>query len=108
MSSNWEMAGSAKRRAILGAIPEEWRLREPLPPAGEYPDITGMFLHRYLTDAEIAITEMDVKDLAGATTTGKLSAEEVVKAFSHRAALAHQMVSAYRLSFLDRPVVSSE
>ncbi|EXL66811.1 hypothetical protein FOPG_17037 [Fusarium oxysporum f. sp. conglutinans race 2 54008] len=57
MSSNWEMAGSAKRRAILGAIPEEWRLREPLPPAGEYPDITGTFLHRYLTDAEIAITE---------------------------------------------------
>ncbi|KAM5529583.1 amidase [Fusarium oxysporum f. sp. phaseoli] len=101
MSSSWEMAGSAKRRAILGAIPEEWRLREPLPPAGEYPDITGTFPHRYLIDAEIAITEMDVKDLAGATTTGKFSAEEVVKAFSHRAALAHQMTNCLHEYFYD-------
>ncbi|KAF5558558.1 general amidase [Fusarium mexicanum] len=48
------------------------------------------FMHCYLTASEITIAEMVIKDLADATKTNGLSAEEVLNAFSHGAALAHQ------------------
>ncbi|EXA31430.1 hypothetical protein FOVG_17268 [Fusarium oxysporum f. sp. pisi HDV247] len=108
MTLKWHVAGSAKRQSILDAIPDKWRLEGPLPSARDCRDITGSFMHLYLTASEISITEMDIKDLAAAITTGRLSAEEVLNAFSHRAALAHQWTNCLREYFYDAALVDAK
>lgn len=90
---NWRSLGAAKRQATLDAIPEKWRLQDPVPPATEVPDVTGPYIQQYLSKREIEITESDAVDIAAQTTSGTWSAVEVTEAFCHRAALAHQLVS---------------
>lgn len=90
--SRWRAQGEAKRQSILNAIPEKWRLKEPVPPATEQRDVTGTYIQQFLSEREIDITESDAVDIATETTSGRWSAVEVTEAFCHRAALAHQLV----------------
>ena len=90
--SKWQDVATKKREALLAAIPSEWRLNEELPSAEEQKDITGPFIERYLSPKEIEITNQHVTAIVGKTTTGAWTARDVVEAFCHRAALAHQMV----------------
>ncbi|KAK7727577.1 hypothetical protein SLS63_007019 [Diaporthe eres] len=81
-----------KRDAILEAIPKEWRI--PKSTIDNAPaDLTGPFLHQFLTPSEIQITETAAPGILEKTTTGQWTALSVAEAFSHRAALAHQLTS---------------
>lgn len=91
-NSAWRIQGEAKRQSILNAIPQKWRLNDPVPPATELRDVTGDYIRQFLSDREIEITEKDAVDIVAQTSTGHWSALEVTEAFCHRAALAHQLV----------------
>lgn len=89
----WRAQGEAKRQSILDAIPEKWRLPEPIPSAAEQQDVTGAYIRQFLSEAEVEITESDAADIVAQTTSGRWTAVEVAEAFCHRAALAHQLVN---------------
>jgi amidase len=92
MSLSWQERAQKKRESILAAIPQQWRLPEPLPSPEDQKDVTGSYVQQFLTPREIEITESDAVKITEHTTTGKWTATEVVTAFCHRAALAHQLV----------------
>lgn len=94
--SPWQEAAEAKRQAILEAIPKKWRM-ERIPPVEKQVDVTGGYIHQYLSPQEIEITEADAVAIASHTTLGEWSAVEVTEAFCHRAAIAHQLVCPFIL-----------
>lgn len=91
MASNWESLAAAKRQAILDAIPQKWHLSS-LPSREEQKDVTGAYIHQFLDEKEIEITEKDVVGIAERVASGEWTAVAVTEAFCHRAALAHQLV----------------
>ncbi|KAK2806713.1 hypothetical protein FQN50_005707 [Emmonsiellopsis sp. PD_5] len=99
----WEGIAKAKREAVLGLIPEKWRIQSPIPPASELRDVT-VYIQKFLTPREIEITELDTVSLAERTTTGQWTAVEVTEAFCHRSALAHQFVSCLHEIFFDSAI----
>lgn len=90
-TQTWQQRATAKRDSVNSLIPQEWRISN-LPSREEQKDITGPYIHQYLTKQEVEITETDAVGIAEKTTTGKWKAVEVTKAFCHRAALVHQLV----------------
>lgn len=88
----WQDLAAKKRQDVLDLIPLKWRLPLPLPSTKSQRDVTGTYLHKYLTTREIEITEKDAVYIVEQTSTGRWTAVEVVTAFCHRAALAHQLV----------------
>ncbi|KAK2743324.1 Acetamidase [Onygenales sp. PD_40] len=99
----WEGIAKAKREAVLGLIPEKWRIQSQIPPASELRDVT-VYIQKFLSPREIEITELDTVGLAERTTTGQWSAVEVTEAFCHRAALAHQFVSCLHEIFFESAI----
>lgn len=87
---SWQRQAREKRETVLSLIPEEWRIH--VPDVGEQRDVSGKYLDQYLTEKEIEITDTDAEGIVKKTSTGSWSAEEVITAFAHRAALAHQLV----------------
>lgn len=87
----WQRLAESKRESINNAIPERWRLSS-IPSVEDQRDVTGEFIHEYLSKEEIEITESDAPEIIRKTTTGQGKAETVVKAFCHRASIAHQLV----------------
>ena len=92
MAGTWQQRAEAKRNTVLAAIPEEWRIQNP--PIEQQLDVTGSYIHQFLSPREIEITETTADEIVKRTSTGQWSAEEVTTAFCHRAALAHQLVRA--------------
>ena len=88
---SWQDKAQAKRDAVIGLIPQFWRVEVPASEAQR--DVTGDHIRQYLSPREIEITETDAVGIVAQTTSGKWTAEEVTLAFAHRAALAHQLVS---------------
>lgn len=97
-SKNWQEIATAKREAILASIPKEYIIPD-LPTPEQQRDVTGTFVHKYLSLQEIEITETDAPGIVAKTTTGEWTAVEVTKAFIHRACIAHQLVREH-FSFL--------
>ena len=91
MAESWEQRAKAKREAILAAIPPEWRI-ENAPSVEEQVDVSGEYIRGFLSAREVEITETDAEGIAERTGKGEWGAEEVTRAFCHRAALAHQLV----------------
>ena len=91
MAANWELAAKHKRAQVFALIPKEWLVPEP-PLNDQQVDVTGPYVHQFLSQDEIEITETDAAGIAQKTTTGVWKAVDVAKAFCHRAALAHQLV----------------
>lgn len=89
--SDWEAIAKQKRESVEARIPSEWRISTP-PSREDQPNVTGEYIHQYLSPEEIEITETDAVGIAAKTTNGQWSAESVTTAFCHRAALAHQLV----------------
>ena len=89
----WQEQAKAKRDSINSLIPENWRLPSPIPSAEEQRDVTGKYLWQYLSKREVEITEADAVAITKHTTAGEWKAEEVIRAFCHRASLAHQIVN---------------
>ena len=88
----WQESANSKRDAIFNTIPKEWRLGS-IPSVEEQRDVTGKYIQQFLSAREVEITETDAVDIVKQTSRGQWTAEEVVKAFCHRASLAHQLVS---------------
>lgn len=93
----WQRLAKSKRESINSAIPEAWRLSS-IPSVEDQRDVTGEFIRKYLSKEEIEITEADAPQIISKTTTGQWKAETVVKAFCHRASIAHQLVTSSHLS----------
>ena len=91
-SEAWQDIAKTKREATNGLIPEDWRIKSPVPPVEQQRDVTGEYICQYLSKREVEITETDAVEIVKHTTTGQWTAEEVIKAFCHRASLAHQLV----------------
>jgi amidase len=92
MTSDWKKIAAEKRDSVLALIPEEWRI--PAPPSAEKQrDVTGKFIQQYLDPKEIEITETEATGIVEKTSSGQWTAVEVTKAFCHRSAIAHQLVS---------------
>ena len=89
---NWETLAREKRDSTIALIPKPWLLTSPLSPASEQKDVTGKYIEQFLTPREVDITGTDAVGIVKQTTSGAWKAREVVEAFCHRAALAHQMV----------------
>ncbi|KAL3483066.1 putative general amidase GmdA [Aspergillus germanicus] len=102
--ATWKERAAAKRDALLSLIPPEWRLPSPLPPPAEIPNVTGPEIRRYLSTREIIITETSAIDIVRKTSTGEWSCEDVVRAFCHRAAVAHQMINCLHEIFFDAAI----
>ena len=90
-TQTWQDLAKSKRDSIFNSISNEWRLKS-IPPAEEQRDVTGKYIHQFLSVREVEITETDAVDIVKQTSTGQWTAEEVIKAFCHRASLAHQLV----------------
>ena len=97
--TSWREKARAKYDEVLSSIPTEWRLQGPAPSAEEQRDITGLYIQQLLSSREVEITETDATGIVQRTSTGQWTAEEVTRAFAHRAALAHQLVSGHTFSF---------
>jgi len=91
MTSDWKQAAADKRKSVEALIPEEWRISNP-PSNEEKRDVTE-YIREFLSERELEITETDAVGIAEKTTAAEWKAVEVIKAFCHRAALAHQLVN---------------
>jgi amidase len=89
--TSWQEKAQQKRDSIFALIPREWRISTPS--VDEQPDVTGSYINQFLSLRELEITETTADAIVKHTATGRWSAVEVTKAFCHRAALAHQLVS---------------
>ena len=90
-TKTWQQRATAKRDSVNALIPAEWRIANP-PSREDQKDVTGPYIHQFLSKQEVEITETDAVGIAEKTTTGKWKAVDVTKAFCHRAALIHQLV----------------
>jgi amidase len=88
---SWKDIAAAKRQSILDSIPPKWRLSK-IPSREEEVDVTGAYIHQFLTKQELDITETDAVGIAEHVSAGDWKATDVVEAFCHRASLAHQLV----------------
>ncbi|OJJ45432.1 hypothetical protein ASPZODRAFT_134091, partial [Penicilliopsis zonata CBS 506.65] len=100
---DWKAAAEAKRLSVLNAIPKKWQI-QAIPPVSEQRDVTGSYIHQFLTAHEIEITETDAAGIVEQTISRKWSAVEVTEAFCHRAALAHQLVNCLHEIFFDAAI----
>ena len=92
VAPSWQDKAAAKRQAVLDLIPVAWRLPQPLPTSKAQKDVTGAYVQQYLSSREVELTEADAVQIVANTTAGTWTATEVVTAFCHRAAIAHQLV----------------
>lgn len=101
MASDWRASAQNKKQSVLDLIPTEWRLPN-LPSAEQQKDVTGPYIQQFLDSTEVEITETDAVGIARKVADGIWSAFEVTKAFCHRAAIAHQLVSVIEASPVHR------
>ena len=99
----WEAAAKAKLNAINSSIPEEWRL-STIPSIQQQKDVSGPFITQHLSRREIKITETDAVNIVARTCAGDWQAEEVTRAFCHRASLAHQLTMCLHETFFDAAI----
>ena len=93
VAESWEERAANKRKNILEQIPDEWRLNATdLERASKQLDLTGRFIQSLLTRETVEITSLDTVDIVAALQRQEYSAVQVVTAFCHSAAVAHQIV----------------
>jgi amidase len=98
----WETAAEAKKANLLDLIPGPWRLKpSEIPSVTDLRDVTN-YICQFLDPRELEITNCSSVKVLENIRSLEWSAVDVTRAFSHRAAVAHQLVS--NLSFLLRTV----
>lgn len=91
-NQDWQTLGKAKLESINESLPQDWRVQS-LPSNEQQRDVTGDFIRQYLSKDEIEITEASATTIVERSSSGQWTAEAVMKAFCHRASLAHQLVT---------------
>ncbi|KZV61548.1 amidase [Peniophora sp. CONT] len=90
--SDWKKIVLAKRAALSAKIPAAWRL-ESIPDASELRNAVD-FPRQFMSERSYAITETtDAGVLLAKIASGDYTSYEVAEAFSHRAAIAQQVVN---------------
>ncbi|KIN08369.1 hypothetical protein OIDMADRAFT_37551 [Oidiodendron maius Zn] len=108
ISLTWQDLAEKKRQSLLDLIPSEWCIPLPIPSAKERRDVTGAYTHQFLSPHEIAITETNAAEIVKNTCNGSWTATEVVTAFCHRAALAHQLLNCLHEIFFDQAIAKAK
>lgn len=107
MPTDYKAIAKEKFDSVWNKIPKEW-LIEKVPSVEEQPDVTGKYIHQYLSKEEIEITETDAVGIVTHTSSGRWKSVDVAKAFCHRAALAHQLVNCLHEIFFDDAIKAAE
>lgn len=91
--ASWEELAAKKRQALRDSIPPEWIIPADVLPADSEDDVMG-FPEKsgWFTPEELAITNATAQELLPKLASGELKSETVTRAFSKRAAAAHQLV----------------
>ncbi|KAF1811890.1 amidase [Eremomyces bilateralis CBS 781.70] len=89
---DWRALAKQKRESTIAQIPKEWVL-PTIPPPAEQRDISGVWMHQYLTPEEIEITSSDAEKVVELASAGRWKAVDIASAFCHRAAIAHQVLN---------------
>ena len=87
----WQEIAEKKRSSVLAKIHNEWRIQ--VPSAQEQKDVTGAYIEQYLDEDEVKFTREDAVTILRKIAAGDWRAADVTRAFCHRSALAHQLVS---------------
>ncbi|ODQ56696.1 hypothetical protein WICANDRAFT_86346 [Wickerhamomyces anomalus NRRL Y-366-8] len=103
---SWEELVESKKKFLNKQIPEEWILQEIKSP-DEEPNVC-VYLDKLLDEREIYITNLTLDELLSEQLSGKLSALEIAKAFTHRAALTHQITNCCTELFFDQAYQQAE
>jgi amidase len=104
---SWKRAAAKKRAEQNALIPGKWRLSMPDP----LPKNTNAYLRtsRHLSAEELAITEIeDASILLQQIATQQLSAVQVLRAFSKRAAIAHQLINCCTELLFDEAILQAQ
>ncbi|KAL8700918.1 MAG: hypothetical protein Q9201_005187 [Fulgogasparrea decipioides] len=99
----WQKLAKDKLESINKSVPKHWQL-ESLPNNEERRDVTGGHIRQYLSKDEIEITEAVAPTIVQKTSAGQWTAEAVMRAFCHRASLAHQLVNCLHETFFDAAI----
>jgi amidase len=93
VAESWKEKAAKKKASILEQNPDRWRLsKADLKRARRQQDLIGPFIRSFLTPETIRIISLDTADIVAALQNGELTAVQVVTAFCHCAAVAHQIV----------------
>ena len=88
----WRDAVAVKESELWADVPAEWRI-EDLASKQDVLDVRAL-LHLFTSPVERRIADHNTVELLEALRQGDTTAQEVVRAFAHRALLAHQLVRA--------------
>ena len=104
----WAEIATAKRAALLNSIPPEYRIPvDVLPPLTQL-DVTKFPIEsKWFTEQELEITSTSAPSLLDKIANSVWTAEEVTKAFSKRAAAAHQLVCQGLFSCITKKLANS-
>lgn len=89
---SWIEISQRKKEALQNLIPPQWRLS-----ASRIADVATCLDVSSIVSAELSynerrITESAVADILTSIATGEMTSHEVISAYCHRAAVAHQLV----------------
>jgi amidase len=87
----WQVRAEDKRRRILSQIPEKF-LHQELTHALDDPSSVQDVPSNYLSAEELDITSLDAVALVSAIAKKAYTSVQVLNAFTHRAAIAHQLL----------------
>lgn len=102
----WQQLASAKRQALLAKIPIEWRLSSA-PCVDDHPNVID-WARKQLSADEVLITETPPLSILANMHASLWSSENVVSAFCHRAALAHQLVNCLTEFLYDEAMLAAK
>jgi amidase len=94
MSRSWQDVVAYKRQSLKDAIPAEWVVPPSILPPPEQTDVSTFIAESgWFSTAEKAILSLSAAQLLPRLASGRVSAEEVTRAFCKSAAAAQQLVS---------------
>lgn len=90
---DWKEISAKAQDILANSIPPEWRIAKDKLPPPEQKDVTDFPAKcGLLTDAELTITDSYATEIVKKIASGDWKAEDVVRAFCKRAAVAQQVV----------------
>lgn len=101
----WAKKATAKRAALLNSIPPEYRVPVDVFPPPTQLDVTKFPTEsKWFTEQELEITSASAPSLLDKIANSVWTAEEVTKAFSKRAAAAHQLTNCLSETFFQEAI----
>lgn len=102
----------AYREKLANSIPSQFKIDVPGTVAerreNQFNPLQYLYDEKLLSESELAITESSAVELASRIASGNLTSVAVFKAFSHRAAIAHQLTNCYLDIFIDEGLKRAE